>query len=80
MPTEKNLLDMMEIVSIAIEIHGKEADFFLRSSNASPNEATKAILLEIADDVGHYREKLEARRQKLRDELISIQAAQRERA
>jgi hypothetical protein len=73
MSKEKDLLDMFEIITTAIEIHGNEEEFFRRSSNASTNEAAKALFLEMADDIGQYREKLETRRQKIRDELRNLQ-------
>ncbi len=71
--TEKELLDLLEIVTTAIEIHGNEEDFFRRSANASKNETAKALLLEIADDLSGYREKLEAKRNDIRDQLTSVQ-------
>jgi hypothetical protein len=78
MATEKELLDLTEIISTAIEIHGSEEEFFRRSARASTNEVAKALLLEIADDVGGYREKLEARRRSLAEQLASLQKTKRE--
>ncbi len=74
MSTERDLLDMIEIVTTAIEIHGSEEDFFRRSSNATQNEAARALLRRIADEVGQYRLTLEARRRSLRTELDTLEA------
>lgn len=75
MLTEKNLSDMIEIVTTAIEIHAREEDFFRRSSTASRNEAAKALLSEIAEDLCRYREKLETRRRELQDQLTAMRAS-----
>ncbi len=79
MPEEKDLLELIEIITTAIEIHGREEDFFRRSSEASANREAKALLLEIADDIGQYREKLEKRRQKLRDNIDALETARRKK-
>ncbi len=75
MASEKDLLNMIEVITTAIEIHGSEENFFRRSSNASSNEAAKALMLEIANDIGFYREKLESRRHTLNDELTALLAS-----
>ena len=74
MLTEKNLLDMIEVITTAIEIHAREEDFFRSSSQATSDEAAKALLLEIAQDLCDYREKLEGRRNKLRGQLDDLEA------
>ena len=79
MSIERDLLDMIEIITTAIEIHGSEEDFFRRSSNATQNEAAKALLLQIADEVGRYRLTLEARRRSLRTELDVLDADKTDR-
>ncbi len=75
MSTERDILDMIEIISTAIEIHGSEEEFFRRSSQATRNEAARALLVQIADEVGRYRESLESRRRTLRLELDTLEAS-----
>ena len=75
MSRQKDLLDMIEIITTAIEIHGNEEDFFRRSSKATTNEPARALMLEIANDIASYRQKQEKRRQLLRDELNALDAA-----
>jgi hypothetical protein len=77
MSRQKDLLDMIEIITTAIEIHGNEEEFFRRSSKATTNEPAKALMLEIASDIGNYRQRLEKRRQLLKDELAGLEAAGR---
>ena len=73
MSREKDLLDMLEIFTTAIEIHGREEDFFRRSSKASTHSAAKSLLLHIADDIGHYRRELEKHREEVKSELDSLE-------
>jgi len=80
MSRQKDLLDMIEIITTAIEIHGNEEEFFRRSSRATTNEPVKALMLEIANDIASYLQKLEKRRQLLRDELNLLEAAERKAA
>ena len=75
MSEEHDLLQLIEILTTAIEIHGNEEEFFRRSSTASTNGAAKSLLLGIADDLGRYRESLEERRRELRDRLDRLEAA-----
>ncbi len=69
---ESDLINLIEIITAAIEIHGSEEDFFLRSSRSSTNEAAKLLFNEIAEDMGEYRHKLEEKRRALRDELAAL--------
>lgn len=80
MSRQKDLLDMIEIITTAIEIHGNEEEFFRRSSRATTNEPVKALMLEIASDIGNYRQRLEKRRQLLKDELGNLEAAEKQPA
>lgn len=72
MSAYKDLLDMIEVITTTIEIHGREEEFFRRSARASSSEAAKALFSEIADDVSRYRLSLEIRRQKMWETISSL--------
>ena len=75
---QKELMDMLEIINTTIEINTKEEQFYRRcSTTASTNEVSKALFLEIADEVEQYLNGMRERRQNLWHALTDLDAAQK---
>ena len=77
---QKELTDMIEIINTTIEIDAMEEQFYRRSAAATTNEVSKALFLEIADEVEKYLNSMRARRQKLWDALGDLDAAEKREA
>ena len=73
----KELMDMIEILNTTVEINARDEQFYRRSAVASTNEVAKALFLEIANDVEQYLNKMRERRQRLRDALRDLEAAEK---
>ena len=72
----EELEEMIEILTTAIAIHESEEKFFRRSAGASTSQAAKALFSEIAEELKGHLTSLEARKQKLADELANLQKAE----
>ncbi len=74
MTDSKDLEEMISVLTTAIAIHEREEIFFRRSAKASTNERAKSLFSEIADELGSHVKLLEARREKLIEELRKLKA------
>jgi hypothetical protein len=79
MAEDEDLVDMIEILATAIAIHEKEEEFFRRSANASTRAAAKELFAQIAEDLGKYRNQLEARKGDIESTLRRLQLAGQKR-
>ena len=72
----KDIGEMIEVLSIAIVRGEAECEFFRRSAKASTSSVAKALFSEIAEELGKYRQSLAERRQKLLDALGDLKKAE----
>ncbi len=70
----KDLEEMIGVLTTAIAIHEREEMFFRRSAEASTNERAKSLFSEIAEELRSHVKLLEARREKLTEELKKLKA------
>lgn len=72
MANYKDLEEMIGVLTTAIAIHEREEAFFRRSARASTSEQAKSLFSEIADELRSHVKLLEARKQKLTEELRNV--------
>ncbi len=68
----KDFEEMDCLLTTAIAIHEREEALFRRSAGASTSEQAKSLFIEITDELRSHIKLLEARRQKLAEELKNI--------
>ncbi len=73
MSDEKDLVEMIHILTTAIAIHEKEEEFFETSSREATNEVAKQLYGEIARELRSYREKTEERKHRVMEALEDLQ-------
>lgn len=69
----KDINDMLEILTTAIEIHGRERDFFLRSARSAYGEVARGLFSELADDLDRDLSSLVRRKQRIASALDDLQ-------
>lgn len=74
----KDLEEMYNIITTAVEIHGRERDFFLREASSSTRPIPKALFSELADDLNKDFVNLISRKEKIMSALEDLQRTQRE--
>ncbi|MFH0768636.1 MAG: hypothetical protein V1932_03595 [Chloroflexota bacterium] len=72
MQENRNMRDMIEVLSIAIVREQTEEDFFRRSAKASTSKVAADLYLEIAEELAEHRRNLETRKQKLEGALKDL--------
>ncbi len=77
MATDKDLKQMIEIITTAIVIHEREEELFRRSARASTSERAKNLFSEIADELHSHVNLLNDKKQKLVDDLSKQEATQK---
>jgi rubrerythrin len=70
----KDLEEMIGVLTTVIVIHEREEMFLRRSAKASTNERAKVFFSEIAEELRSHVKFLEARREKLTEELKKLKA------
>lgn len=78
MQDHRDLIDMIEVLSIAIVREETEEDFFRRSAKASTNKVAADLYLEIAEELVKQKQSLQARKQKLEIALSDLIKAKEE--
>lgn len=68
----RDLEEMIGVLTTAIAIHEREEMFFRRSAKASTNERAKSLFSEVAEELRSHVKFLEARREKLTEELEKL--------
>ncbi len=68
----KDLEEMSEIITTAIEIHGRERDFFTRSARNATGQVAKSLFSELADDLDKNLNGLVARKRKVTTALDDL--------
>ncbi len=76
MSEHQEFLNMIEIVSYALEIQGRTEESFRRSAKNATNEVARSLFSEIAEDFGKNREKLQVRKRKLLDALYHLRSVE----
>lgn len=75
----KDLLDMIEIITTAIEVQESAGESFNRCARwLSTSEVSRSLYLEIAVDLIEYREKFQARKKKLIEALKDLREAKQD--
>jgi hypothetical protein len=77
MASYKDLEMMVEALTMTIAIHEREESFFRRSAAASTSQPVKTLFLEIADEMNGHIIGLITRRQKITNELLNLQKAEK---
>ena len=72
----KDFINMIDIISYAMEIQGRAEDSFRRSARNATTEVARNLFSEIADDFGCNRERLQKRKQKLLEALSHLRTAE----
>ncbi len=72
----KDLEEMSEILTTAIEIHGRERDFFARSARNATGHVAKSLFKELADDLGKDLDILVARKRRVDTALEDLRKGQ----
>jgi hypothetical protein len=71
---KKDLMDMVEVITLAVVHLQTEEHFFQRSADGSTNESAKMLFNEIAQEIGRCRKSLEDKHQMLMRILISAES------
>ncbi len=72
----KDFLNMIEITSYALEIQGRAEESFRRLAKNATSEVERNLFIEIGEDFGSSREKLQIRKQKLLDALNHLRSSE----
>ncbi len=72
----KDFLNMIEITSYALEIQGRAEESFRRLANNATSEVERNLFIEIGEDFGSSRERLQIRKQKLLDALNHLRSSE----
>jgi rubrerythrin len=75
MAEDKDIRDMIEVLSISIVREDAEEQFYRRSASASSSQVVRDLFLEIAGEIEKHRRNLEERRERLLGALEDLRKA-----
>ena len=78
MNAHKELTDMIQVLSAAISIQQKEANFFKFSSEMAESRVTKSLLLEMSNDFTEHVATLEVKKRRLQKILSELRKLNRD--
>ncbi len=59
MPYDKDVLNVIEILTAGIETNTREEEFYRKSASMTTNESARLLFLAIAQDYKYFRSNLE---------------------